>query len=81
MSPADRLVRNGTLAHRMAQLFVAAGLRDVHVEAATLVVRDPTDVDGVLGLRDWPAHGAEPMGTGSVPGRAPRPPAARSSTP
>lgn len=58
---ADYGLRNGTLAHRMAGLFVAAGLRDVRVEGMTLIVRDPTAVDNVMGLRTWAgaahAHG------------------------
>lgn len=58
---ADHGLRNGTIAHRMAGLFAAAGLRDVRAEGATLVVRDPTAVDHVLGLRTWAgsahAHG------------------------
>lgn len=52
---ADQLLRNGTLAHRMAGLFAAAGLVDVKVEAMTLVVRDPNAVDNVMGLRTWAA--------------------------
>jgi SAM-dependent methyltransferase len=54
---ADHLLRNGTLAHRMPALFAAAGLAEVRVEAMTLVVRDPTAVDNVLGLRTWAATG------------------------
>ncbi|HET6749665.1 MAG TPA: hypothetical protein VFL71_10420 [Actinomycetes bacterium] len=50
---ADRLLRNGTLAHRMAGLFATAGLSEVQVEPMTLVVRDHRAVDGVLGLRSW----------------------------
>lgn len=50
---ADHGLRNGTLAHRMAGMFITAGLRDVQVEAMTLVVRDPTAVDNVMGLRTW----------------------------
>lgn len=50
---ADRLLRNGTLAHRTAGLFVTAGLSEVQVEPMTLVVRDHRAVDGVLGLRSW----------------------------
>ena len=46
-------LRNDTLAHRMGGRFGAAGLRDVEVEAMTLVVRDPTAVDNVMGLRTW----------------------------
>lgn len=58
---ADHGLRNGTLAHRMAGLFTAVGLRDVQTEGLTLVVRDPTAVDNVMGLRTWAgsahAHG------------------------
>jgi SAM-dependent methyltransferase len=56
---ADHLVRNATLAHRMPGLFSRAGLEDVSVEAMTLIVRDHTAVDNVMGLRDWAAHGHE----------------------
>jgi SAM-dependent methyltransferase len=52
---ADHLLRNGTLAHRMPGLFAAAGLEQVRVEAMTPVVRDPTAVDNVMGLRTWAA--------------------------
>jgi SAM-dependent methyltransferase len=58
---ADHALRNGTLAHRMAGRFAAVGLRDIQVEARTLVVRDPAAVDNVMGLRTWAesahAHG------------------------
>ncbi len=58
---ADHGLRNGTLAHRMAGLFSGAGLRDVRVEGMTLVVRDSTALDNVMGLRTWAgsahAHG------------------------
>ncbi|MFU8854149.1 methyltransferase domain-containing protein [Micromonospora sp. SL1-18] len=50
---ADVLLRNGTLAHQHAGLLAAQGLVDITVEARTLVVRDPTAVDNVLGLRSW----------------------------
>lgn len=52
---ADRLLRNGTLAHRMGGLFARAGLVDVAVEAVTVVLRDPTALDNALGLRSWAA--------------------------
>jgi hypothetical protein len=52
-------LRNGTLAHRMGGLFASAGMRDVCVEPRTLVVRDPTAVDNVMGLRSWAGHAAE----------------------
>jgi SAM-dependent methyltransferase len=50
---ADRMLRNGTLAHRHAGLLADRRMRQVHVEARTLVVRDPRAVDHVLGLRSW----------------------------
>jgi SAM-dependent methyltransferase len=53
---AEVAIRNGTLAHRMGRLFAAAGLSDLTVEARTLVVRDPSAVDDVMGLRGWAAH-------------------------
>lgn len=56
---ADRLLRNGTLAHRMAGLFVEAGLTDVAVEAAPIVLRDPTALDNAMGLRSWAGTAAE----------------------
>ncbi|GAB3339777.1 methyltransferase domain-containing protein [Micromonospora halotolerans] len=56
---ADALLRNGTLAHQQAGLLAAQGLVDINVEARTLVVRSPTAVDNVLGLRSWAATAAE----------------------
>ena len=50
---ADHALRNGSLAHRMAGRFAAAGLCDIRVEARTLIVRDPAAVDNVMGLRTW----------------------------
>lgn len=50
---ADHMLRNGTLAHRMGGVFVRAGLADVSVEAATVVLRDPTALDNAMGLRHW----------------------------
>ncbi|MES5820521.1 methyltransferase domain-containing protein [Streptomyces sp. RG80] len=58
---ADVLLRNGTLAHRQAGLLAARGLHDLTVEARTLVVRDPSAVDNVMGLRTW-AHTAAARG-------------------
>lgn len=58
---ADCGLRNGTLAHRMQGMFVALGLSDVRVEPMTLVVRDPTAVDNVMGLRTW-ARSAQKLG-------------------
>jgi len=58
---ADCGLRNGTLAHRMPGMFNALGLSDIQVEAMTLVVRDPTAVDNVMGLRTW-ARSAQSIG-------------------
>lgn len=58
---ADILLRNGTLAHRHAGLLASRGLDDITVEARTLVVRDPSAVDNVMGLRTW-AHTAASRG-------------------
>jgi SAM-dependent methyltransferase len=52
---ADHALRNGTLAHRMGGLFARAGLTDVSVEGAPVVLRDPTALDNALGLRSWAA--------------------------
>jgi SAM-dependent methyltransferase len=58
---ADLALRNGTLAHTLPGLLAARALTDIAVEARTLVVRDPTAVDHVMGLRTWAdtaaAHG------------------------
>ncbi|WP_234315391.1 methyltransferase domain-containing protein [Streptomyces globisporus] len=58
---ADGGLRNGTLAHQHAGLLAARGLHDVTVEARTLVVRDPSAADDVMGLRTW-AHTAAARG-------------------
>ena len=50
---ADHALRNGTLAHRMGGLFVRAGLTEVSVEPATIVLRDPNGLDNAMGLRGW----------------------------
>jgi SAM-dependent methyltransferase len=50
---AHHLLRNGTLAHEMGSRFVEAGLEDVSIEEKRLIVRDPTSVDNVMGLRSW----------------------------
>ncbi|HUF01800.1 MAG TPA: methyltransferase domain-containing protein [Gaiellaceae bacterium] len=50
---ADHALRNGTLAHRMGRLFVRAGLGDVFVEGAAVVLRDPAALDNAMGLRTW----------------------------
>ncbi|MFD6565793.1 methyltransferase domain-containing protein [Micromonospora profundi] len=55
---ADVLLRNGTLAHQHAGLLAAHGLVEITVEPRTLLVRDPTAVDNVLGLRSWAATAA-----------------------
>ncbi|PWR08358.1 SAM-dependent methyltransferase [Micromonospora acroterricola] len=52
---ADVLLRNGTLAHQHAGLLATHGLADITVESRTLLVRNPTAVDNVLGLRSWAA--------------------------
>jgi SAM-dependent methyltransferase len=56
---ADHALRNGTLAHRMGGLFVAAGLEDVEVDAAPIVLRNPTALDNAMGLRSWAATAHE----------------------
>src|ERR1700731_2925987 len=50
---ADRMLRNGTIAHRITAMFRDAGLRAVQVDAVTLTVRDPGAIDNVMGLRTW----------------------------
>ena len=52
---ADHLLRNGTIAHRVPGLLTELGVDDPLVEPATLVVRDPTAVDKVMGLWTWAA--------------------------
>jgi SAM-dependent methyltransferase len=56
---ADRALRNGRLAHQMGRLFVRAGLTDVRVEAVPIVLRDPTALDNMMGLRDWASFAHE----------------------
>jgi SAM-dependent methyltransferase len=58
---ADVGLRNGSLAHRHAGLLAARGIHDIMVEARTLVVRDPSAADNVMGLRTW-AHAAADRG-------------------
>ncbi|MEU4098077.1 methyltransferase domain-containing protein [Streptomyces sp. NPDC026673] len=58
---ADVLLRNGTLAHRHAGMLAARGLTGVSAEVRTLVVRDPSAADNVMGLRTW-AHTAASRG-------------------
>lgn len=62
-------LRNGTLAHRHAGLLAGRGLREITMEARTLVVRDSSAVDNVMGLRSW-AHTAAPRASG-LRGRGP----------
>ena len=50
---ADHLLRNGTVAHRMGGLLAGAGLTDVTVEAAPIVLRSPEALDNAMGLRSW----------------------------
>jgi SAM-dependent methyltransferase len=50
---ADHLLRNGTLAHRMGGLYARAGLEDVSVEVAPVILRDPGALDNAMGLRSW----------------------------
>jgi SAM-dependent methyltransferase len=50
---AQHLLRNGMLAHEMASWFATAGLDDVSAEERRLVVRSPSAVDNVMGLRSW----------------------------
>jgi hypothetical protein len=52
---ADHLLRNGTIAHRVPGLLTQLGVDDLRIEPATLVVRDPTEVDNVMGLWTWAA--------------------------
>ena len=56
---ADHLLRNGTLAHLMGGRFVQAGLLDVEVEVATVVLRNPAAFDNAMGLRSWAATAHE----------------------
>jgi SAM-dependent methyltransferase len=56
---ADVALRNGTLAHRLGGLFFRAGLVDLHVEASTVVLRDPHALDNAMGLRSWAAAAHE----------------------
>ncbi|MFG2153180.1 methyltransferase domain-containing protein [[Kitasatospora] papulosa] len=58
---ADVGLRNGSLAHQHAGLLAARGIHDIMVEARTLVVRDPSAADNVMGLRTW-AHAAADRG-------------------
>jgi hypothetical protein len=46
---AHHMLRNGTLAGQMTDLFVRAGFEGVSIEEMVLVVRDPGAVDNVMG--------------------------------
>jgi ubiquinone/menaquinone biosynthesis C-methylase UbiE len=50
---ADRMLRNGAIAHRMPAMFRDAGFHSVQVDPLTLTVRDPSATDNVMGLRTW----------------------------
>lgn len=50
---ADQMLRSGTFAHRTPAALAKAALIEIGVEPRTLVVRDPTAVDNVMGLRTW----------------------------
>jgi SAM-dependent methyltransferase len=58
---ADRVLRfragvgNWRLGHQMPRLFTGAGLTDVRAEAVPIVITDPADLEGALGLRTWAA--------------------------
>ena len=71
---ADHLLRHGTIAHRMGSLFARAGLADVRVEAAPVVLRDPAALDNAMGLRTWAGvaekRGLLPAGDGEAWERA-----------
>ena len=56
---AHHALRNGTMAHEMAKMFVSAGLHQVTVEEKRLSVTDPGSVDNVLGLRSWARTASE----------------------
>jgi SAM-dependent methyltransferase len=43
----------GDLGHRMAALMITAGLETVTADELRLVIEDPTELDGCLGLRTW----------------------------
>lgn len=56
---AQHMLRNGGLAQRMGGLLRQAGLGEVTVEAAPIVLRDPTALDNAMGLRTWAATACE----------------------
>ena len=53
-------IRHGALGQRIAELFPSE-VADLRLEPRRLVVRDPGELDGCLGMRSWIA-GAEEMG-------------------
>ncbi|MEW6737664.1 MAG: methyltransferase domain-containing protein [Acidobacteriota bacterium] len=54
---ADHLLRNGTLAHQLPGLLATIGVTDITVEGHVLIVREPTALDNVMGLRTWAEEG------------------------
>jgi SAM-dependent methyltransferase len=50
---ANHQLRNGTIAHQVAGIFLDAGLQFTQIEPLTLCIRDPTAVDNAMGLRTW----------------------------
>jgi SAM-dependent methyltransferase len=56
---SSHMLRHGSLAHRMGGIFLRAGLVDVVVEAAPVVLRDPAALDNAMGLRTWAATAFE----------------------
>jgi SAM-dependent methyltransferase len=55
----ERGLRQGRIAHRMAEHFAAASLVEIRAESMRLEVRDPEAVDGVMGLRGWAVFAEE----------------------
>lgn len=53
---ADHLLRNGTIAHQIPSLLAQIGVVETTIEGRVLIVRDPTAVDNVMGLRTWAAE-------------------------
>jgi SAM-dependent methyltransferase len=56
---ADHGIRNGTMAHLMADLLNANGLSVVSVEEWPIVLHDLNSLDNALGLRHWAQFAAE----------------------
>ncbi|MFF4402963.1 methyltransferase domain-containing protein [Streptomyces sp. NPDC001404] len=48
-----RNVLHGTVARRVPGVLAGHGLREIEVEARTLLVRDRRTMDGTIGIRDW----------------------------